>query len=85
MKRMATLTFTFDTKTTPISKITDSFVSVYGYRSMIPNPINPNLLVPNPETPLQFTTRQVGRFIVETVKTTDKNNAIATVTEISIK
>jgi hypothetical protein len=85
---MATLTFSFDTGTVPISTILDAFGTQYGYRATVPDPANPLLTVTNPETQAQFARRMVKQYIVDVVKGAQTNAAINTaragITEISL-
>lgn len=73
---MATLTFSFDTGSVPLSRIVDGIAKVYGYQTTIPDPNNPGQTIPNPETKAEFGRKQVRKFIVDAVKKAEVMQAI---------
>jgi hypothetical protein len=69
---MATITFTYDTGSTPLSKITDAFALAYNYQTTIDGQSNP-------ETKSQFARRMVKQYVVETVRAEDIKAAQAAI------
>lgn len=75
---MATLTFSFDTGSVPLSRIVDAFATAYNYQAILPATplaIPPLPERPNPETKEQFARRMVRRYIRETVVSIEHNVA----------
>jgi hypothetical protein len=70
---MATLTFTFDTGTVPLSKITDSFASAYSYQAILADGSV------NPETKQQFARRKIKEYVIDIVKSEDSKAAHAAI------
>jgi len=86
---MATLTFTYDTGSTPASKIVDAICLEYNYQTMIFDPQAPGSQIPNPETKANFARRMFRQTIVNIVKNQDlivaRKSAEAGVTEINLQ
>lgn len=66
---MATLTFSFDTGTVPISRIVDAMALEYGYSATLPDGSA------NPQTKAQFGKAQIGRIIREAVRNQEASAA----------
>lgn len=85
---MATLTFSFDTGSVPLSRIVDAMAIHYGYQANLPDPNNAGSTIPNPETKSQFAKAQIRRIIMEAVKSAEVTQAHitadATVTDITL-
>jgi hypothetical protein len=62
---MATLNFSFDTGSVPLSRIVDAFATAYRYHATIDGQ-------PNPETKAQFARRMVKHYITQIVLTEER-------------
>ena len=78
---MATLTFSFDTGSVPLSKINNAIAAEYDYQSTIDGE-------PNPESKAEFSKRMIKTVITNIVKNQDKKvarqAAEASVSEITL-
>ena len=78
---MATLSFSFDTGSVTLARITDAMAITYGYQATIDGS-------PNPQTKVQFARSQIKRIIIEAVHNAERQTALATaestVTDITL-
>lgn len=61
---MATITFSYNTGSVPLSKITNAFALAYNYKEIIDGR-------PNSETKDQFTRRMISQYVIDVVKAED--------------
>jgi hypothetical protein len=83
---MATLSFSFNTGTVPLSRIQDAFALAYGYQATVSDGNGGQ--IPNPETKAQFTQRKIREYVVSVVKSQEteaaRRTAESAVTEITL-
>lgn len=77
---MATLSFSFETGSIPISRIINGLAFQFGYNDTIPNPDygvveGAPTTLPNPQTKAQFVKQKIKRFIVDGVHAAEKTLA----------
>lgn len=65
---MATLSFSFDTGSVPLSRIADAFAVTYGYKPEIDGQ-------PNPESKADFARRMIRRHIIDIVRSGERQAA----------
>lgn len=56
-------------------RIRNAYCKKYNYQDMIPNPEDPDELIPNPETKVNFTKRHIKRQIKDIVREVESTNA----------
>lgn len=76
---MATLSFSFDTGSVPLTRIIDAVAVVYGYPANIDDPQTPGQTIPNPQTKAQFARAVIRRIIVNAVREAEMRSAKATI------
>lgn len=82
---MATLLFSFETGTVPLSRIVDSICAEFNYKPMVNSEGNPSSpLIPNPETKANFARRMIKEYIIKIVKNQDTATAAQSVTPIDL-
>jgi hypothetical protein len=75
---MATLNFSYNTGTVPLSRIVDAMAVVYGYPANIEDPENPGQTIPNPQSKADFGRAVIRGIIVSAVREAELRTARAT-------
>jgi hypothetical protein len=65
---MATLSFSYNTGSVPLSRIVDAMAVVYGYPVNVDDPENPGQTIPNPQTKAEFGRAVIRRIIIDAVR-----------------
>ncbi len=61
-----------------LPRVLDAFASSYQYKATVPDPANPSLTIPNPQTKAQFARSRLISYMQDIVRAHEANAAAET-------
>lgn len=82
---MAQLTIDLTIPDNKITEVRDAFVAYHGWTATIPDPGNPEQTIQNPVTKNQCVKQVVGKFVKDSVRAHQSEQAANTARQLSIQ